>query len=200
MGVSEHLLAAFGHRLRAVSFSAFRLCRAAGGESRHTQKKKCYTKFMVDDPTQQTPVVENPTPQETSAPEVVSPVPDSSNLSTPQNLPDIPIVETPIPEPEPVVTAEPPVDVPIPNFRFPFNGDFSVTFAFNAQATTDEMKAKFAQWEISGHHGIDFGLPEGTEVLAVDAGKVLQSSENGDYGNSVTIQHPWGQSLYAHLK
>lgn len=148
---------------------------------------------MADDPTQQTPVVENP---------------ESSNPSIPPNPLDVPTVETPIPEPEPVVAPEPtptvvpepPVDVPIPNFRFPFNGDFPVTFSFNASPTTDEMKSKFQQWEISGHHGIDFGLPEGTEVVAVDSGKVLQSSENNDYGISVTIQHSWGQSLYAHLK
>lgn len=30
------------------------------------------------------------------------------------------------------------------------------------------MKQKFSEWGISGHHGLDFALPEATEVLAVD--------------------------------
>ncbi|MBI4999718.1 M23 family metallopeptidase [Candidatus Gottesmanbacteria bacterium] len=50
------------------------------------------------------------------------------------------------------------------------------------------------------HHGLDFLLPEETEVLATDLGKVIQAGENGDWGISVTVKHPWGESLYAHLK
>ncbi|MCL5432028.1 MAG: peptidoglycan DD-metalloendopeptidase family protein [Patescibacteria group bacterium] len=136
----------------------------------------------IQNPPTETPTIETSQPAETKT-------------ETPTQPEQTPVTEVPATQPEP-----PPVDISIPNFRFPFNGDFPVTFPFNAQAIMDEMKAKFSQWGIIGHHGIDFGLPEGTEVLAVDAGKVLQSSENGDYGISVTIQHPWGQSLYAHLK
>lgn len=205
MAPRNTLLVAFGHRLRAVAFSAFRFCGAAGGEKPPRKDVKLITEFMADD---QTPAVPVETPPESTTPvvETVSSVPDPP---IPSNPPDVPIVETPTPEPEPVVTSEPtpkvtpelsPIDVPIPNFRFPFNDSYPVTFPFNASPTTEEMKAKFAQWGISGHHGIDFGLPERTEFLAVDSGKVFQSSENGDYGNSVTIQHPWGKSLYAHLK
>lgn len=136
--------------------------------------------------------------------------PDQTQTQTPiQQEPVVseptPVVENPQPIPPPEIPSPesiiiPPVDVPIPNFRFPFNGNFPVTFSFNASPTTDEMKTKFLQWGISGHHGIDFGLPEGTEILAVDSGKIILSGDNGDYGNCVTIQHPWGKSLYAHLK
>lgn len=45
-----------------------------------------------------------------------------------------------------------------------------------------------------------FCLLEGTEVLAVDSGKIIQSGDNDDFGISITIQHSWGQSLYAHLQ
>lgn len=163
-----------------------------GGERAATRKEKNATliaESMDDNPT---PAVPAETPTEPQIP----PVPE-------QPAQEIPQTETPIPPnppeekpPEPIVE----VVVPIPNFRFPFNDSYPVTFPFNSPPTTDEMKVKFAQWGISGHHGIDFGLPEGTEVLAVDSGKIIQSGENGDYGNSVIIQHPWGQSLYAHLK
>ncbi|MBI4065205.1 M23 family metallopeptidase [Candidatus Gottesmanbacteria bacterium] len=61
------------------------------------------------------------------------------------------------------------------------------------------MQKKFDAWGIKGHDGVDFGLPEGTEVVAVDAGTVSQYGENGDFGISVTIKHEWGISLYAHL-
>mgnify|MGYP001608619249 FL=1 len=86
------------------------------------------------------------------------------------------------------------------SLRLPFNGDYPATFAFGSLSDNEEIKKKFTEWGIVGHNGIDFGLPEGTEVVASADGKVIQSGENGDFGISVTIQHSWGQSLYAHLK
>lgn len=75
-----------------------------------------------------------------------------------------------------------------------------MSFAFGATSENEEIKKKFIEWGIVGHNGIDYGLPEGTEVVASADGKVIQSGDNGDFGISVTIQHSWGQSLYAHLK
>ena len=86
------------------------------------------------------------------------------------------------------------------SLRLPFNGDFPVTFGFGATSENEEIKKKFAEWGIVGHNGIDYGLPKGTEVVACADGKVIQSGDNGDFGISVTIQHPWRQTLYAHLK
>ena len=182
--------------------------------------------IWMDDPSQTdqtvtdsqtSPVAETPPAEETPPTPIDQPTQNPEPQPAPhENPPDIsnppeatpsaavmpPPAETIVPEPspQPEEPAPKPVDVPIPNFHFPFNGSFPVTFAFNATATTDEMKAKFSQWGISGHHGVDFGLPEGTEVVAVDFGKVILSGPNGDYGNCVIIQHSWGQSLYAHLK
>ena len=75
-----------------------------------------------------------------------------------------------------------------------------MSFAFGATSENEEIKKKFSEWGIVGHNEIDYGLPEGTEVVAAAAGKVIQSGENGDFGISITLEHPWGQSLYAHLK
>ena len=51
------------------------------------------------------------------------------------------------------------------------------------------------------HAGIDFGVPEGTPVLACSAGTVLQSGfQQGGYGWYVLLIHPDGSgSVYAHL-
>lgn len=87
-----------------------------------------------------------------------------------------------------------------PKLRLPFNGDFPITFGFGAVSENEEIKKKFTEWGITGHHGIDYGLPEGTEVVGSDTGKVIQSEENGEWGISVTLEHSWGQSIYAHLK
>lgn len=155
-------------------------------------------------PPEPTPVPENPEPiPATETPATYPNPPDTPNppdVSTPSAEVSPPPVESPVPEPQPPSPSITPINIPVPNFRFPFNGNFPVTFPFNSQPTSEELKQKFQQWGISGHHGIDFSLPEGTEVVAVDSGDVIQSGENGDYGNSVTIQHPWGQSLYAHLQ
>lgn len=86
------------------------------------------------------------------------------------------------------------------HIRYPFTGSYQVTFPFGAVPADGEMQKKFKEWEINGHDGIDFGLPEGTEVIAVDTGIVTQSGENGDFGISITIKHAWGTSLYAHLR
>lgn len=97
---------------------------------------------------------------------------------------------------EPTVTHP----VSVPRLHYPFSGNFAVTFSFGAQSDSEEIKKKFTEWGITGHNGLDFGLTDGTEVFPCDNGKVIQSGENGDFGNSITIEYSWGQSLYAHLK
>lgn len=87
-----------------------------------------------------------------------------------------------------------------PKLRLPFNGNYPVTFAFGVTSDNEEIKKKFTEWGIVGHNGIDYGLSQGREVVAAANGKVIQSGDNGDFGISVTIQHDWGISLYAHLK
>lgn len=88
----------------------------------------------------------------------------------------------------------------IPSLHLPIEGGaIPITFSFGAQPVDDQMRAQFQMWGIDGHHGIDFGVPMASRVLAVDKGTVSQAGENGDFGITVTIEHAWGQSLYAHL-
>lgn len=50
------------------------------------------------------------------------------------------------------------------------------------------------------HTGIDYGLPEGTTVLAASAGKVVFANNGGAYGLLVRLEHDDGlQTWYGHL-
>lgn len=52
----------------------------------------------------------------------------------------------------------------------------------------------------SGHHtGIDFTVPEGTEITAVSNGVVITAGQGGAYGNQVVIHHHGVYTQYAHL-
>jgi len=62
----------------------------------------------------------------------------------------------------------------------------------------------YKQWGFPGHNGVDFGIPNGTNVLAAAKGVVDKVSfEDGGYGNYVKIRHTDGSdtyyTYYAHL-
>jgi murein DD-endopeptidase MepM/ murein hydrolase activator NlpD len=81
----------------------------------------------------------------------------------------------------------------------PFTGSWRVTqlFADNPQF--------YRRWTyngvpLRGHNGIDFGTPNGTDILATDDGKVVEVGFDKDgFGNYVKLEHPWGESIYAHM-
>lgn len=83
--------------------------------------------------------------------------------------------------------------------KLPFNGEYGITFGFGAIPESEDLKKKYQEWGLTGHNGLDYGLPIGTEVVASANGKVIQSGENSDFGISVTLQHDFGQTIYAHL-
>lgn len=85
------------------------------------------------------------------------------------------------------------------SIRKPFDGDYPVAFVFGAWPDSETIQNQYKSWGLSGHNGIDYGLQEGVEVLATDSGKVIKAGSNRDFGNSVTIKHEWGESLYPHL-
>ncbi len=76
----------------------------------------------------------------------------------------------------------------------PFEGTFRLTQAFG------ENPHLYRRFHLPGHNGLDWAMPEGQEVLAVDQGFVIRVSEDPQgFGKHIKIQHAWGQSLYAHL-
>ncbi len=53
---------------------------------------------------------------------------------------------------------------------------------------------------LKGHNGIDFLIPFGTYVVAVDTGRVTEiGEEQGGVGRYLKVEHRWGESFYAHL-
>ena len=75
-------------------------------------------------------------------------------------------------------------------YRQPFDGEYPITQGYGETDTSDF------------HTGIDYGCPEGTPILASEAGSVVFAGwDTTGYGNCVIIQHPDGNAtLYAHLK
>ena len=62
----------------------------------------------------------------------------------------------------------------------------------------------YAQWGYPGHNGVDFGIPNGTPVVAAAKGTVDKVSfEDGGYGNYIKLKHLDGSTVYytyyAHL-
>lgn len=84
--------------------------------------------------------------------------------------------------------------------RFPFNGTFHMSQkfggnpAFYGQFSYDGVPLK-------GHNGLDYAMPNGTAIVAVDDGDVIETGfEANGFGTYVKLQHRWGESLYAHLE
>lgn len=50
------------------------------------------------------------------------------------------------------------------------------------------------------HNGIDFGAPNGTNILAAETGYVVTASFLSGYGNTVIIDHGEITTLYAHIR
>ena len=62
----------------------------------------------------------------------------------------------------------------------------------------------YKKWGYPGHNGVDFGIPNGTPVVAAAKGTIDKVSfEDGGYGNYVKIKHTDGSTVYytyyAHL-
>jgi len=76
----------------------------------------------------------------------------------------------------------------------PFEGDFRLTQAFG------ENPFVYRRLGLPGHNGLDWGMPVGQEIHAVDEGFIIRVEERPQgFGKHVKVQHQWGQSLYAHL-
>jgi hypothetical protein len=83
------------------------------------------------------------------------------------------------------------------SWQMPFKGSHPITLGFGDRLDDDEA-ARYAAFGLSGHDGVDFDMPIGTPVYAVDDGEVVKSGPS-DYGVTVVIQHTWGKSYYGHL-
>jgi murein DD-endopeptidase MepM/ murein hydrolase activator NlpD len=63
-----------------------------------------------------------------------------------------------------------------------------------------ENPAAYARFNMAGHNGLDFAVPVGTPIRAVDDGVAVEMLSDVDgYGQYIKLKHSWGESLYAHL-
>ena len=92
-------------------------------------------------------------------------------------------VETIMPaEPAPVAPVSP--EPGFETFLWPVNG--TINSGFGPRGS-------------SFHDGIDIAAPEGTPILAIEAGEVIYSDQLRGYGNMVIVRHAGGiVSVYAH--
>ncbi len=84
------------------------------------------------------------------------------------------------------------------SLAMPFSGQYSVTQGYGP---TDFTAEPSYDGYTHFHTGIDYGLPQGTEVKAAASGKVIAAGwTDVGYGNEVMIDHGNGVvSLYGHL-
>jgi hypothetical protein len=80
---------------------------------------------------------------------------------------------------------------------YPVNGPITQLFGENPDI--------YKKWGYAGHNGIDFGIPNGTPIVAAADGTVDKVDfENGGYGNFVKLSHVDGATkyytYYAHLQ
>ena len=83
-----------------------------------------------------------------------------------------------------------------------------VGVSYDEDATYEELKLPVDTTYVSSpygprwgrlHHGIDFGLKQGSNIYAADSGKVYCAGSCGGYGNLVKVDHGNGmQTYYAH--
>src|SRR3989344_744207 len=85
--------------------------------------------------------------------------------------------------------------------RYPFEGQYPISLKFGEQLYLLDFAEKsiYEEFGLAGHDGVDFALPEGTPLLAVDDGHIILAGR-GAYGVTVVIQHTWGRSYYGHLQ
>lgn len=87
----------------------------------------------------------------------------------------------------------------VPQLGLPFDNTYPLSQGFGTQPDDPILTEKYIKYGVIGHDGVDFALPDGTGVLAVDDGEVVAADVNGTYGQTVVIQHAWGKSYYGHM-
>ena len=77
----------------------------------------------------------------------------------------------------------------------PFKGNYRLTQIWGVN------KQVYKRFGLLGHNGIDWGLPNGTEVIAPHAGKVIEKAyDKNGYGNYLKIENTKEGSILSHFQ
>lgn len=79
--------------------------------------------------------------------------------------------------------------------RLPFNGSYPITQIFNDSC----CRAAYKRFGMTGHNGIDYGLPCGTDVVSPINGSVYYFWDPNGYGNAVFIRGEGVEVVLGHL-
>lgn len=80
--------------------------------------------------------------------------------------------------------------------RKPFDTTPTMTQKWN----DPRYRASYAKFGLMGHNGQDWGVPEGTRIVAPHGGKIIEAQfDAGGYGNYVKIEDAYQGSVLAHL-
>lgn len=84
--------------------------------------------------------------------------------------------------------------------RKPFKGKGRLTQSWGNKLYING-KDHYAQWGLKGHNGTDWGMPNGTEILAPHDGKIIEAyyDANG-YGKYIKVENDKEGSILAHLQ
>lgn len=81
----------------------------------------------------------------------------------------------------------------------PLDGDFRILQGWGAHPDF-HSRYTYNGVPLKGHPGLDLSAASNARVLAADSGRVVTlSNEPGGFGRHIKLEHPWGESLYAHL-
>lgn len=105
-------------------------------------------------------------------------------------------IQNPTPPPEAQPTPVPPLVHPVKNSVWRI-----ITQLYGRGVNVERYRRfRVDGVPLEGHNGVDFGTPDGAEIVAVDVGRVVESAfDAGGFGEYIKLDHAWGQSLYAHL-
>ena len=91
----------------------------------------------------------------------------------------------------PVRSGQPRIDDQVPDFRMPLQAHVSSHYGIRKDPFTHASRF---------HQGVDLAAPEGMEVKAAGAGRVVFAGYQKGYGNTVVVEHAGGyETRYAHL-
>lgn len=82
--------------------------------------------------------------------------------------------------------------------KLPFEDDYPISLRFGETPEDKNLQKEYKSFGIVAHDGIDYEMPDNTNILAADRGVII-SAGPGIYGTTVTIYHTWGITYYGHL-
>jgi len=151
-------------------------------------------------------IVNEPTPTDQIIQSTVTPIPTIEPTSIPMTPTQSPPMTT-VPTSQSTIealeefiqesssSAETVIDHQI---KLPFIGSYPISLNFAKTPDDPYLQKEYESFGIVAHDGIDYSMPDNTNILASDRGIVI-SSGPGMYGETVVIFHRWGMSYYGHL-